>query len=409
MPLTDAQIRQLKVPQDAGKHFDGAGMYLEVTQAGSKYWRMKYRFAGKENRLALGVYPEVGLKAARDAADEARKLLKAGTDPAQQRRIDKLTQATASDNTFEAIAREWHTTKSSGWSEVHTNTVMSRMVNNLFPWIGGRPLVDLKAQELLATLRRIEGRGAIDTTHRAHGIMSEVFRFAIATGRAESNPAADLGAGLKTAVKGHRPAIVDPTRYAAMLKDMDAYGGSYVTRAALKIHALTCQRPNEVTGMAWSEIDFDQALWTIPAARMKRTVTGKATGKPHLVPLAQQAIDVLKDMRPLTGMGALVFPSERGQGRTISENTCRQALRSMGYTDHVPHGFRASIRTMAREVLHFDKEVIERLLSHGSTEELGGAYDRTQYLADRIVLMQAWADYCDRLRTGDNVVQLRAA
>ncbi len=409
MPLTAAQVLQAKPTAKTQKLFDGGGMFLEVTPSGGKRWRLKYRFGGKENLLSLGVYPGTTLAQAREARELARSLLKAGTDPSQQRKIEKLTRSAAAENTFEAIALEWHTTKKSGWSEVHTNTVMARMTNNLFPWIGRKPLVDLKAQELLATLRRIEGRGAIDTTHRAHGIMSEVFRFAIATGRAESNPAADLGAGLKTAVKGHRPAIVEPTRYAAMIRDIDSYGGSYVTRAALKIHALTCQRPNEVTGMAWAELDFDQALWTIPALRMKRRLSGKINGQPHLVPLSKQVIDVLKDMQPLTGLGALVFPSERGQGRTISENTCRQALRSMGYTDHVPHGFRASIRTLAREVLHFDKEVIERLLSHGSDEALGGAYDRTQFMQERARLMQAWADYGDRLRTGDNVVKLKAA
>ncbi len=204
------------------------------------------------------------------------------------------------------------------------------MTSNLFPWIGKRPLIDLMSPELLATLRRVEGHGAIDTTHRVHGIMSEVFRFAIATGSAETNPAADLGTGLKTAVKGHRPAVVDPTRFAAMLRDADAYGGSHITRAALHIHALTCQCPNEVTGMAWSELDFDAALWLIPTARLKRRLDGKANGQPHAVPLSTQAMGVLKDLQPLTGDDRLVFPSERGQGRTISENTVRQALRSMG-------------------------------------------------------------------------------
>lgn len=365
---------------------------------------------GKENRISFGVYPEVGLKDARDLREATRKQLAAGQDPSQQRKIDKITQGVAAGTTFEAIAREWHKTKSSGWSSVHTATTMERMTKNLLPWIGHRPLAEIEAPELLAALRRIEARGAIDTTHRVHSIMNQVFSFAIATGRAVRNPAADLGAALTTALKQHRPAIVDPVRLGQLLRDTDAYSGSYITRAALQIHALTCQRPGEVAGMAWCEIDLDGAMWAIPASRMKRTLAGKANNIPHLVPLSKQAIAVLTDLKPLTGQGSLVFPSERGQGRRISENTVRQALRSMGYLDHVPHGYRASLRTMAREQLHADKEVIERLLSHGSDEQLGGAYDRTQFMRERICLVQKWADYLDRLRTGDtNVIQLKAA
>ena len=407
MPLTNAKIIQTKPTEKAQKLFDGGGLYLEVTPTGAKYWRLKYRFALKENRLSLGVFPLVGLKQARELADDARKLVSSGTDPSQARRLGKLATQTAAANTFELIALEWHKTKASGWSTSHTDTTLERMRLNLFPWLGKRTLIDIEAPELLATLRRIESRGAIDTTHRVKSILSNVFRFAIATGRASRNPAADLGAALKTTVKGHHPAIVEPVRFGQLLRDIEAYSGSNITRAALQIHALTFQRPNEVSSMAWAEIDLDNCTWVIPPSRMKNVLERKAHGESHKIPLSTQAVDVLRDLYPLTGRGALVFPSERGQGRCISENTARQALRSMGYTDHTPHGFRASVRTMAREHLHFDKEVIERQLSHGSDEALGGAYDRTQFHAERVRLMTAWADYMDLLRAGGSVVQLK--
>lgn len=409
MPLTHAQIIQAKPAEKNKKLFDGGGLYLEVTPTGAKYWRLKYRFAGKENRLSMGVFPTVSLKAARELADDARKLLGTGTDPSQHRQSEKATRNLAADNTFEALAREWHGTKVPGWSTSHADTTMKRLVKNVFPWIGKRPLIDINAPELLATLRRIEGRGAIDTTHRVQGVVSEVFRYAIATGRALANPAAELGAALKTTVKGHHPAITEPKRFGQMLRDIDTYSGSNITRAALQIHALTFQRPNEVRGARWDEIDLDAGIWIIPSVRMKGILQRKADGEPHQIPLAAQTVAVFRDLHPLTGRGAMVFPSERGQGRCISENTARQALRSMGYLDHVPHGFRASVRTMAREQLHFDKDVIERQLSHGSDEELGGAYDRTQFMAERIKLMQVWADYLDKLRKGADVIQFKAA
>jgi integrase len=265
-------------------------------------------------------------------------------------------------------------------------------------------LTEIEAPELLATLRRIEARGAIDTTKRVRSIASSVFMYAIATGRASNNPAANLGEALKSTVKGHHPAVTEPKRFGQMMREIDTFSGSNITRAALQIHALTFQRPNEVRNAVWSEIDLDAGVWIIPAARMKNVLERKAHGDAHTVPLSTQATAVLKDLHPLTGHGRLVFPGERGEGRSVSENTARQALRSMGYTDHTPHGFRATARTLLREVLHWDKEVIERQLSHGSDEALGGAYDRTQFLTQRAKMMQEWADYLDRLRTGADVL-----
>jgi integrase len=241
--------------------------------------------------------------------------------------------------------------------------------------------------------------------------MSTVFRYAIATGRAIRNPAADVGVALKTTVKGHHPAIVEPKRFAQMMRDIYVYSGSNITRAALQIHALTFQRPNEIRDMEWNEVDLDLDLgvWKVPASRMKGNLERKANGDAHTVPLSTQAIAILKVLYPLTGHHIKVFPSERGQGRSISENTARQALRSMGYLDHVPHGFRASARTLIREELRYDKEVIERQLAHGSDEALGGAYDRTQFFAERKKMMQLWADYLDKLRMGAEIIEFKAA
>ena len=395
MALTDTFVKNVKHTGKASgdKHTDAHGMYLLVTATG-KYWRMNYRFAGKRKTLAIGVYQKVPLSEARVRCQKARVHLANDIDPSQAKRTNRAQELIAGANTFKVIALEWHETKAGGWSVAHRDTTMERMEKNLLPWLGSRPLAEIEAPEILETLKRIEARGAIDTTSRVRSIVSNIFRFAIATGRAVRNPAADVGVALKTTVKGHHPAITEPKRYGQMLRDTYTYSGSTITRTALQIHAFTFQRPNEVRDAAWSEIDLDAGTWTIPSARMKGNLQSKADGAAHLIPLSTQAIAVLRDLHPLTGHGAKVFPSERGEGRSISENTCRQALRSMGYLDHVPHGFRASARTLIREALHYDREVIERQLSHGSDEALGGAYDRTQFLAERAKMMQEWAKYC---------------
>ncbi len=410
MALTDTFVKQVKFTgKPAGdKYGDGGWMYLHVTASG-KYWRMNYRIDGKQRTLALGVYPAVSLASARKARDKARELLAGGNDPSAAKRVEKNAKLVAGESTFKALAMEWYGTKKGGWSTTHSETTMERMEKNLFPWLGRRPIMEIEAPEVLATLRRIEARGAIDTTHRVKAITNSVFRYAIATGRAIRNPAADVGVALKTTVKGHHPAITEPKRFAQMMRDIYTYSGSNITRAALQIHALTFPRPNELQGMEWSEVDLDKGVWTVPPAKMKGVLERKANGDAHTVPLSKQAVAVLRDLFPLTGHGPKVFPSERGEGRSISENTARQALRSMGYLDHVPHGFRASARTLIREALHWDKEVIERQLSHGSDEALGGAYDRTQFLAERANMMQEWADYSDKLRQGADVIQLKTA
>ena len=406
MPLTDTALKQVKPTIKTQRFFDGGGLYLEVTPKGAKYWRLKYRFAGKENRISFGVYPAVSLKVARAMADATKKLLDAGTDPSHNRKVTKATAKVAAANTFEAIAREWHGIKSSGWSAIHSTTVMYQLTNDVFPWIGLHPLDSIKAPELLALLRKIEARGSIATAHRVRSLLSDVFRFGIATGRADTNPAADVGAALKSIIKGHHPAITDPQRLGQMLRSIAEYGG-HVTRANIVFSALTFQRPNEINDATWSEIDLDAATWTIPAQRMKGNLDRKTHGPDHVVPLSRQAVAVLRDLHTLTGHGSKVFPNERGEGASINAGTPRIALRRMGFGDHVPHGFRATARTLIREHLHYPNEAIERQLAHGSDEVLGGAYDRTQFMAQRAKMMQEWADYLDKLRVGADVISLR--
>lgn len=399
MALSDTFVKAVKHTGKAAgdKHSDGGAMYLHVMESG-KYWRLDYTFGGKRKTLALGVYPSVSLAEARKRRSRAREQLATGTDPTVAKKVEKAVSVTANANTLEVIGREWLDTKAGGWSVDHAETTLERMEKNLFPWLGNNPLTAIEAPEILITLRRIEARGAIDTTHRVKSILDNVFRFAIATGRATRNPASDVGVALKTTVKGHHPAITEPLRFGQMLRDIDTYTGSYITRSALQIHALVFQRPNEIQNMIWSEIDIDAGTWIIPAARMKGTLARKANGANHVIRLSRQATAVLGDLHPLTGHRGKVFPGERGEGRSISENTCRQALRSMGYLDHTPHGFRASARTLIREALHYDPEVIERQLSHGSDEKLGSAYDRTQFFAEREKMMQDWADLLDMMR-----------
>lgn len=402
MPLTDLAIKAAK-PTDKPKRLaDAQGLYLEVAPSGGKWWRWKYRFDGKEKRLALGTYPDVALVAARRARDEARDLLRAGTDPGEVRKLEKAKKSRPTGSSFEAVAREWHGTKASGWAESHAATTLRRLEKDVCPWIGARPIADLDALELLVLLRRVEARGAIETTHRLREIIGQVFRFAIATGRASRNPAADLQGTIKTAPTRHHAAITNPNELAGLVRAMRAYRGSLVVRAALQLSALLFQRPGEIRGATWAEVDLDGALWTIPAARMKRSLDEKANGQPHLVPLAAQAVALLRELHALTGHrgpAGLVFPGERGQGRSLSENGVRTALRTMGYGNETmtPHGFRATARTILDEVLKERVEIIEAQLAHTVRDPLGRAYNRTTFLPERVAMMQRWADYLDEL------------
>ena len=412
LPLTDIACRHSACPADKARVrlTDGGGLYLEVAPNLSRRWFWKYYYGGKEKRLALGHYTDPGstrvvlsLKAAREARDDARKLLRSGIDPAQQRQLDKLTRQVISDTTFESVARELHATKHTGWSPRYATRWLERMEKDLFPWIGSLPLQSITAPLLLHTLRRIESRGATETAHTLRQTAGQVFRYGIATGRCERNPAPDLHGALRPIVVKHMAAVLEPAGVGALMRAIATYEGQPLTRAALELSALLFQRPGNIRQMEWAELDIDGGLWTIPAAKMKRTVHGKVNGRPHLVPLPERAAAILRDLRPLTGHGRFVFPSLLTGERSMSENTLRTALRRMGYTNDemTPHGFRAMARTILVEQLDVNPDVIEAQLAHGKSGPLGAAYDRAEFMSHRRAMMAMWADYLDHLRRGE--------
>lgn len=412
--LTDVDCRNAACPPDKNRKrlTDGAGLYLEVAPSGSKRWFWKFYPDGKESRLALGSYPEVTLKAARRARDEARKVRESGVNPVLRRRADRLAAGVRSALTFEAVARDLYATKLNAWSENHAAQWLRCLEKDVFPWLGAMPVADVTAPVLLECLRRVERRGALRMAHDLREYAGQVFRFAIATGRAERNPAADLRGALKPAPVKHLAAVLEPGEAGTLLRAIDAYSGHPVTRGALALSALLFQRPGNIRAMEWSEIDVDGALWTIPAAKMKRGLYGKINGRPHLVPLVRQALAVLDDLRPLTGHGRYVFPSMLTGERCMSENTVRTALRRMGFTNDemTAHGFRAMARTLMVEQLPgVSPDVIEAQLAHGKAGPLGMAYDRAEYMAQRRQMMVAWADYLDRLRAGAKVTAAKTS
>ena len=409
MALTDTAVKNAK-PDPARpsgyKKADGDGLFLLVKPSG-KYWRMDYRFADKRNTLALGVYPAVSLKEARKRRDDARALLAKDLDPSAQKRIDKATVKTAAANTFEAIARELHAIKAPSWSPLYALRWLQRMEKDLFPTIGKVSIGDVTAPVLLAVLRRVESRGAHETAHTLRQTAGQVFRYGIQTGRCERNPAADLHGALQPIVVTHMAAVLEPVKAGELMRAIDGYIGQPITRAALQLSALLFQRPGNIRAMEWAWIDFDNAMLTIPAQAMKRTIHGKANGRPHFVPLAPQAVAILQELRPLTGHGQYVFPGLRSHDRPMSDNTVNAALRRMGFTgeEMSAHGFRAMARTIMIERLPgISADVLEAQLAHGKSGPLGAAYDRAEFMEQRRAMMQAWADYLDQLRTGAQVV-----
>jgi integrase len=388
---------------------DSGGLYLEISPTGSKRWFWKYRMASLERRLALGNYPEVSLKQARTMRDEAKALKAEGKDPVQQRKVKKLKASNPLGNTFKEIALEWFERQKGKWSSTHATRAKRQLERDLFPWIGERRLYEIEPVELLATLRKIEARGAIETADRGLMLCRQIWRYGVATGRVTRDMTADLKGALTpyTATK-HFAAITDPIELGILLRAIDAYKGTPIVRAALKLAPLLFQRPGELRAAAWAEIDLDNALWTIPAIRMKRTKEGKLNGEPHTVPLSKQVVQILRELEPYSGHGTMVFPGERNHERPISENSVRTALISMGYTPdkHTWHGFRATARTMLAERLEVDPLIIEAQLAHAVKDANGRAYNRTTYLKQRTGMMQQWADYLDKLRKGADVIEL---
>jgi integrase len=401
VPLSDMKVKTAKSKNKPYKLYDNDGLYLLVTEKGGKWWRFKYRFEGKEKLLSLGTYPEISLSDARRRRDEARKQVAQGIDPSNVRKAQKLS-STQETETFEVIAREWHARFKSTWSEGHASTIMDRMERDLFPWIGKRPIAEIKAPELLAALRRVESRGALETAHRIRTIGGQVFRYAVATGRAERDPSGDLKGALPQPQEKHRAAITEPTEVAKLLRAIDDYSGSFVVKCALKIAPLVFVRPGELRHMEWTELDFENAQWNIPAGKMKMK-------EPHLVPLSTQAIEILKEVEKLTGSSRYVFPSGRSFGRAMSNNAILAALRRMGYEkdEMSGHGFRAMARTILDEVLQIRPDFIEHQLAHAVRDPNGRAYNRTAHLNERCKMMQTWADYLDGLKQGAKVLPFR--
>jgi integrase len=413
MALTDTFVRQAKHSGKAtgDKHSDGGGLFLHVKAAG-KYWRMAYRFGGKQKLLAFGVYPAVSLAQARKQRDQARELLAQGIDPGLAKQVEKAAQAAAGESTFEAVARELHGIKAAGWSQMYATRWLERMEKDLFPTLGRLPLVNITAPMLLAALSKVHKRGATETAHTLRQTAGQVFLYGVQTGRCERNPAGDLQGALPPAVVKHMAAILEPVKVGELLRTFDAYTGQPVTKAALQLSALLFQRPGNIRAMEWAWLDLDAAMLTIPSAAMKRTVAQKLNGRPHFVPLAHQAVAILRDLQPLTGHRAHVFPSMRGDGRPMSDMTVNAALRRMGFaSDEISaHGFRSMARTlMAEQLTGINPEVVEAQLAHGKSGPLGAAYDRAEYLAQRRTMMQTWADYLDKLRQGADVIAFKAA
>lgn len=401
MSLSELQIKNAKPADKPYRMADGGGLYVEVSPAGGKLWRLKFRFDGKEKRLSLGAYPAVGLKAARTMREDARQLLAQGIDPAAHKQAQKASRSERAGNSFEVIAQEWFETKMKPTrSEGHTSKIIARLKRDVFPWLGGMPIDSINAPDVLAVLRRIESRGAIETAHRAKGDISQVMRYAIATGRASRDPCPDLRGALTPSVPTHFAAITDPEEAGVFLRTAEGYTGTLIVRTALKLAPMVFARPGELRHMKWQDVDFDACEW--------RYTVNKGGKRDHLVPLARQAVEALRELHPLTGRGQYVFAGHNPQ-RPMSGNTVNAALRRMGFdtkTEITGHGFRAMARTMLAERLDERPEVIEHQLSHKVPDALGTAYNRTKFLDRRKMMMQMWADYLDRLKVGAEVIPL---
>lgn len=422
---SDTTIRNIK-PGDPRKRLnDGEGLHLLLfVKGGAHGWRMAYTHAGRRNILSLGTYPDTTLSSARKKADEVRRLLAEGIDPSAARKQAKTANAQALEEvrradeglpplgSFEEVARSWFDVQHGDWAATYADKVIRRLELYVFPYIGRRPVGEITPPELLAVLRRLEARGVVETAHRVRDTCSQVFRFAVAEGRVTSDPARDLAGALRTHQTKHIPAITDPARFGELLRAIDGYRGIPATREGLKLAALLFLRPGaELRAAEWSEFDLDAALWSVPASRMKRRKHAKENGPPHLVPLPRQAVEILRELHRLTGHQQFVFQGVRDRSKTISENTLNAALSALGFgpDEMRMHGFRAAARTMLAERLNFDDKVIEAQLAHAVPDALGRAYNRTQFFEQRRAMLQAWADYLDTLRTGAQVIPIRAA
>ena len=412
---SDATIKAIR-PGDARKRLtDGGGLFLLLfVKGGSHGWRFDYTFEGRKKTISLGTYPATTLALARRKAEAARRLVAEGFDPSAKRKAERAEHVRANEarhraneglpeiDSFEAIAREWYGIKRGGWASSYGEKVMARLEGDVFPWLGNAQIAAIEPTRILEVLRRIENRGVVETAHRVLESIGQIYRYAVACGKASNNPARELKEALKPAIPRNFPAITDPVRFGELLRACDNYAATPVVRAALKLAPMLLLRPGELRFAQWHEIDLDAALWTVPAARMKRELRGKKLGAPHLVPLPRQAVAVLRDLHPLTGHAPMVFRGERHHHRAMSENTVNAALRAMGFSaDEVTgHGFRATARTMLHERLGFSPDVIDAQLAHSVRDSLGRAYNRTEFVQQRRDMLQVWAYFLEQLRVG---------
>ncbi len=420
MPLnkisSDAAIRAIRPNDPRRRLSDGSGLYLLLfVKGGSHGWRFDYTFDGRRNTLSLGTYPATGLALARKLAEQCRRLVREGVDPSEarqearaaslkKRQAQKLADAgLPAQDSFEAIAREWYDKNQPNWASSHSEKIIRRFERDVFPWIGSRAVASIGPTDMLTLLRRVEERGAIETTHRIHQISGQVFRYAVATNRASSDPTRDLRGALAPWKPEHYPTLSDPRQIGRMLRDLDAYKGGFITRCAMKLSPLLFVRPGELRRAEWSEIDLDVGEWRIPARKMKGRVM-------HIVPLACQAVAILRELQPLTGASTWAFPGARTNGEPMSENTVNAALRRLGYdrTMLTAHGFRGMASTMLHE-RGWPSDAIERQLAHSERNAVKAAYNHAEHLPARRTMMQGWADYLDELKAAGEPVSLRAA
>lgn len=390
--LTDAKIRKLKPKAAPFKVSDRDGLYLLVQPNGARWWRWDYRFNGARKTLSLGVYDDVDLAAAREKLRDYRKQLAAGVDPSAAKRAEKEKREAETLHNFKAVALEWLGKHKAKLAPATVTKITWLFEGYLFPQIGSRPIASIEPPDLLAALRKIEARGRIETAHRTKQISGQVFRYAIATGRAKRDPSADLAGALQPVVTSHHAALTDPRAIGELLRAIEAFRGSFPVWQALRLAPLLFVRPGELRKAEWVEIDLDAAMWRIPGSRMK-------TRLPHLVPLATQAVEILRELHPLTGRGRYVFPSIRSDKRPMSDNTLNASLRRLGYSnkDMTAHGFRAMASTRLNE-LGWKPDLVERQLAHVDKDQVRAAYNRAEYLDDRRHMMQAWANHLQALR-----------
>lgn len=402
MKLTNTSIKNAKPREKSYRLFDGGGLYLEVAPKGGKWWRLKYRFAGKEKRLSLGTYPDVSLKAARERRDEARKRIREGMDPSEHRKAQKADVAEHGGNTFEVVARQWFAKASERWVPSHAQRNLRRLERDVFPALHARPIREVTAPELLRVIERIDERGVRETARRVLQICRQVFEFAVITGKAEGNPALNLRSAIPPSQPKHFAALTEPGNVGDLLKNLHGYKGGMIVGSALKLAPLVFVRPGELRRARWADIDLKSAEW--------RYVVTK-TRTEHIVPLAKQAVEILRELHPLTGCGEYVFPSARSPKRAMSDNAVLAAMRTMGIPkdEMTGHGFRAMARTMLDEQIHVPVHLIEHQLAHSVRDPLGRAYNRTAHLPERREMMQKWANYLDGLRLGSNVIQFPAS